>query len=243
MARDPELQALVDQADRQRERAAQVRPEPPPEPERPKPAITFGGYMELDRANQLGMIWWFAPIFVISAGVLAAFISEMKYVALGLGALLACRIALRYLALWRGYQSFLRFPADLSYRFDGWASLLPLANNPEEWTRECTLIVRRAPGADEAVVAAVEDLFRTAANGWFYKPDGPIGGAANDIRQEWKRDGDRLVGSANIWVAGEIYRLARRLDQIQRKTSSIASVEVTRESGTYSFPRPSYSGD
>jgi hypothetical protein len=199
--------------------------------------------MELDRAHQLGMFWWFSPLFVIIAGIAAAFTPVMIYVAIALGVVVAGRIGLRYVALYRGYRAFLQFPGDLPYRFDGWAPLLELAGNPEDWVEECTVIVRRAPGADEAVVAAVEEMFQRAANGWWYTADGAISGAASDIRKKWRREGDRLIGSANIWVVGEIYLLARQLANIQRKTNSIASVEVTRSTHFYGIPRPSYSGD
>jgi hypothetical protein len=244
VSRDPELQALVDKAERERARAK--RPSPPPETpkqERPKTTVPFSVYMEIDRHRQVGFLWWMLPIFIVLGPV---FVHErvVTYIAIGLAGALAGRIAWRFIALRRSYHKFLQFPNGLGFPIAGWPAVVAkLDKNPEEWSLECTVIVRRAPDADEAVIAAAEDLFCRAANSWYYTADGAIVGAASDPRKKWTRDGERLIGSSNNWVIGEFYRFARQLELIQRKAGGVAGVEIKPGRGSYSISRPRYSGD
>lgn len=237
MARDPEIQKLVDEAALARERAARVEPEAAV-PSAPRSPIRFAVYR---RMHDGGMsIVWFLPLAVVG-GLL--FLVTARWFHIGslvyLGAL-GVRLAIYAVGLYRGYREFREFPRCLAFPIEGWLSLLDeeLTTDPEQWRDKVSLEVTLAPGADREVIEAALDLCTRDANGRFYTGES-FSGSAGDIRKRWRRAGTRIEGSANIWVIGDLYRCARKLDWIHGKSPSVAQVAVTASGGVYGVSRPS----
>jgi hypothetical protein len=88
------------------------------------------------------------------------------------------------------------------------------------------------------VLTAAADLFLADVNRWFYAADS-VGGAASDLRAEWRRDGMVLLGSANVLVACEIYELIRLLDRIARG-GGVRAVVIRSRGSLITVSRPSY---
>lgn len=238
MARDPELQKLVDEAATERARAGRPADETEPAVERPKTPIRFAVYR---RMHDGGMSFaWFLPLAIVFG--LGFIVSEPWFRAASLGYLgaLALRLVIYAIGLYRGYREFLQFPRSLAFPLAGWVELLveELTTNPEQWRETVKLEVTLAPEADREVVEAALDLCTGRANGQFYTGESFFG-SAGDIRRKWKREGSRIHGSANIWVIGDLYRCARKLDWIHRRSPSIARISVTAEGGIYGVSRPS----
>ncbi len=238
MARDPELQKLVDDAATERVRAGRTRSASEPPVERPKTPIRFAVYR---RMHDGGMSFaWFLPLAIVFG--LGFVVREPWFRAASfayLGAL-ALRLVIYGIGLYRGYREFLRFPADLAFPLSGWVPLLveELTKDPEQWRDTVTLEVTLAPEADREVVEAALDLGTGRANGRFYTGES-FSGSAGDVREKWKREGTRIQGSANIWVIGDLYRCVRKLDWIHRRSPSIAGISVTAKGGIYGVSRPS----
>jgi hypothetical protein len=244
MGRDPELQGLVDRARRDRERTDEhVREKPSVALAPARPRIRFGVYWQMHERARDMMLWWFA--FAI-LGTLLFFIEHRAFT-LAVGAFMAAfaiRIAVYLAVRLVAFRRFRAFPADLTVPFPSWTDLLDerLLGNPEQWQSSCELRVTLAPGADRAVFEAALDLFCASANGHYYTPES-ISGAGSDPRITWSRAELVVRGSLNVWVLGELYRLARRLDWIHRRAGGLAALAATRSGGTYGLSRPSYSGN
>jgi len=250
--RDPDLQRLVDQAARQRgadaarraeEEASAARDRAAAEAARQaKQTVGLGLYAEIERQASVGMGWWLAMLLGLAAlahgwsgGVWPSFVAGAALVAAW-----SVRVAYRWLGLVAGLPAFRRFPRDVSFPVDGWDALLTprIADDVEQWSTRCQIEIALAPGADEAVLTAAADLFVPRTRRWFYGEGGPIGGAASDLREAWRRDGLVLRGSANLWVVGDIYRFLRTLDRLHRRIGGVAGVTLGA-SGAIQVPRPS----
>ncbi len=236
MARDPELQKLVDEATAKREPAKVATPEIAPEP--PASPIRLGVYRRMHDGSP-GLLWWvpLGALFVMAFVVKAAW---FRYTLLVYGAAFAVRVVIYVIGLFRGYAEFQRFPGSLAFPMEGWLPLLveEITTNPEQWRGQVELAVTLAPQADREVVEAALELCTRSANRQFYTGESFFG-SAGDVREKWKREGTTIAGSANIWVIGDLYRCARRLDWIHRRSPSIARIAVTTRGGIYGVSRPS----
>jgi hypothetical protein len=239
MARDRELQDLVDRADAQRrgdaERAARVKPKP--ERPAPKPRIKLFDFM---RAQPGAMSFWWWPLLTIG-GTLAFFIDDPRYrvpVAAFAG-LFAVRLLVRLVQVRIAYARLLRFPGDCRIPVTGWTALFtPLVDDCEQWRLRCGVAVNVAAGADRAVVTAALTLFAKRATGWQYGGES-FSGSSGDIREKWRVDGFAARGSANIWVVCEVYQLVRQLERIAPRIGGIEAIALTAEGSIVGVSRPS----
>lgn len=241
MTRDPELQELVDEAAARRaraERAAATAPAPAPAPAKPPSPIRLGVYRRMHDGAP-GLLWWL-PIGALLGMAFVVDAAWFRYTLLAFGVAFAVRIVIYAIGLVRGYAEFQRFPASLAFPMDGWLPLLveEITTNAERWRGQVTFAVTLAPGADREVVEAALELCAVRANGAFYTGES-FSGSSGDVREKWKREGTTIKGSANIWVIGNLYRCARALDWIHRKTPSVTRIAITTHGGIYGVSRPS----
>jgi len=239
MVRDRELQNLVDRADAQRrddaERAARKQPDPPPPA--PRTQVKLFDFM---RAHPGAVSFWWWPVVVIF-GTVAIFIEDPRYrvPVAAVGALFAVRLLVRVVSVRIAYARLLRFPADCAIAITGWPELLDgLVEDCEQWRLECSATVDVADGADRAVVAAALTLFAKRATGWQYGAES-FSGTSGDHRKAWTVEGLRVAGSANVWVACEIYELIRQLERIAPRIGGIQGVALTAEGSIVGCSRPS----
>ncbi len=241
MARDPEMQKLVDEAKRERARTAESVARDHAEEDahaRPRPLMRFVGYWRM-HASGPHLLWFLAA----SCFITLLFFSLGKWFVYGIYAFLAAfgiRLAIYFVGLLRGYQRFLRFPTDLAFPLDGWPALLDekLITDPEQWQTDAELRVELEPTADREVIEAALELSAAEANSHFYAADLVIGAGA-EPRKPWTREGTTIRGSINVWIIGNLYRVARRIDWIHRKAGGVKRIVVSKSGSIYGLSRPS----
>jgi len=243
MARDPDMQKLVDEAQRARVRAAESAARDheaeDAQPRRRSP-IRFVVYWRM-HGGQLHLLWYLAA----SCFVTLLFFSLDRWMVLGIYGFLAAfgiRIVSYFVGLLRGYRRFLHFPADLAFPVDGWASLFDerLLSDPEQWQTDAELRVELEPSADREVIEAALELSAAEANRHFNAADLLVG-VSSEPRKQWTREGATIHGSINVWIIGNLYRAARRIDWIQRKAGGVKRIVVSKSGTIHGVPRPSAS--
>jgi hypothetical protein len=244
MGRDPELQKIIDRADEQRRASAARVPAPRPASTRkPPPTQRLAVYREL-AAGGVSPLWWAGLVLLPFLPVVWDY-SWGPLLAAAYGAALLVRLGLREAAVRLGFARFRKFPAGLGFPVDGWAEFLDdeLASNARVWCLDVVLEVARGDGADEQALAAAEDLFMAQVNCWTPGSERVSSGAASDLRKHWVRqDGKALCGSANLDVAGEIYRFIQMLEKIQRKAGGVQRVSLRKGGGTLTLATFSHRG-
>jgi hypothetical protein len=236
-ARDPEMQKLVDRAARVHARRPDAEAKPAPRPPPSRPAASHRVYFHI-HSDSMGMLFWLGVVLGIPGGYFLGIVLERRWVGHVILGLFVARVVVFGVGYLVGWRRFRRFPQGISFPVDGWPGLLSSCRTVEGWLSMCEVVVDCLPGADLELVGAVGDLFVREANRCFYGPGGPIGGAASDPRKPWRRDGLVLSGSGNARVAGEIYRLIRRLDRVARRAGGLRKVTLHCSGSTYDVPRP-----
>lgn len=234
------MQQLVDAAERERERAAEraaardreaaAPPSAPPSPMR------FAVYRRMHDGG-FALPWMFAAITAVTVLLVAP---SAAYIALAILGVCIVRLGIYVIGLLRGHRAFLQFPTDLAFPVDGWSALLgeELISNPEQWQVHAELVVHHDDTADREVIEAALTLCAAAANAHFYHADS-VFGAATDPRVKWTREGSKISGSLNVWIIGDLYRVARRIDWIHRRSGGVTRIAFERSGGTYGISRPS----
>jgi hypothetical protein len=246
MTRDPELQALIDRAAKQRHddaaRVTDVASQPKAVIARPSaPQIAFS-HFERVHPGGLGLSWLVGGL---AGGLVVAIMAVAGHRTLAISAgvsvvaALGVRIAFRYAHMYRAFDELRAFPGHVSIEVTGWRELIAtLVDDSCAWRLDCVLEVVPGDHADPPVLTAAADLFLADVNRWFYAADS-VGGAASDLRAEWRRDGMVLFGSANVLVACEIYELIRLLDRIAR-SGGVRAVVIRSRGSVITVSRPSY---
>lgn len=247
MSRDRELQKLVDRAADQRREDAELAAKREQE-------AHVALHEELRAAKDLtlkrprsvflrmtgfgiGIGWWLAlATLAIAAPVIKD--AWFRYVLLAFAIAFVARVIVFVRRLRIDYRTFLEFPRGLPFSVSGGADLVEneLHKDHHDWQGSATVRVALLPGADDAVVEAILDLFVRRANDQFYFAGRPIGGASTDPRVKWKRDKHEVSGSANLFVLREIYRLIYKLVWLHQKQGGIANVSFSRSGGIYDIP-------